>query len=175
MLKVEMGVVQRARDAGCAAIIRSQVDTVHLAAWLAEHPEVYGPSNSAGAGGSGGIGGDSDDEGDAELPLPLKEQELQWKIERHKKACRALDLKYESEIGELVPRQQLREALAKAFAPLCVSLEKHLDRPTYNKLVKDLREALAEVDKATTPDAAKVAAAVSNKPLDIPRAETEEE
>lgn len=149
LLRIPVTVIQRARDAGCSAIRNGKVDTNHLSEWLVDHPEVL--------------------EGDDVLPeetASLKEQELQWKIERHKKACRALDLKYESEIGELVPRQQLREALAKAFTPICVTLEKSLDRPTYNKLVKDIREALTEVDKSTTPDTArKSASAVSNKPL----------
>lgn len=151
-LRIPYDVLLRARDAGCGAFRNSKVDTAFLSEWLVDHPEVMVPPDEP-----------EDDEG-----RTLKEQELQWKIERHKKACRALDLKYESEIGELVPRQQLREALAKAFSPFCATLEKHLDRPTYNKLVKDLREALMEVDKSTTPDTArKSAAAVSNKPLQL--------
>ena len=152
-LRLSVEALHRARDAGCPAFRNGKVDTEMLSIWLVDHPEVLESPEDA-------------DEPDDKKPL--KEQELQWKIERHKKACRALDLKYESEIGELVPRQQLREALAKAFSPLCVSLEKYLDRPTYNKLVKDLREALTEVDKATTPDTArKTASAVSNKPLQL--------
>ena len=152
-LRIPYDVLLRAREAGCGAFRKGKVDTSFLSEWLVDHPEVMIPPDEP-----------EDDEG-----RPLKEQELQWKIERHKKACRALDLKYESEIGELVPRQQLREALAKAFAPICVSLEKYLDRPTYNKLVKDIREALTDVDKSTTPDTArKSASAVSNKPLQLP-------
>lgn len=150
-LRIPYDVLIRARDAGCGAFRRGKVDTSSLSEWLVDHPEVMVPPD------------EPEDEG-----ATLKEQELQWKIERHKKACRALDLKYESEIGELVPRQQLREALAKAFSPICVSLEKYLDRPTYNKLVKDIREALTDVDKSTTPDTArKSASAVSNKPLQL--------
>ena len=152
-LRVPYDALLRARDAGCMAFRKGKVDTSFLSEWLVDHPEVLESPEDA-------------DEPDDKKPL--KEQELQWKIERHKKVCRAQDLKYESEIGELVPRQQLREALAKAFSPLCVSLEKYLDRPTYNKLVKDIREALTEVDKATTPDTArKTASAVSNKPLQL--------
>lgn len=119
-----------ARAAGCMAFRNSIVYLDELREWLVDNPDAV----------SDGL--DEDDS---------KETEAKWRIEKNKKACRALDLKYEQEIGELVPRSQLREALAQAFAPLCVVLEKNLDRPTYNLVCKQLREALAEVDVKTSP------------------------
>jgi len=98
--------------------------------------------------------------------LPLKEQDLLWKIERQKKSCRKLDLDYEQQIGELIPRQQVRESLAKAFAPICLTLERHLDRKSYNVVCEEIRSALSKLENTVVSDAskrAKRALATSNK------------
>jgi hypothetical protein len=158
-LRIPHDAILRARDAGCPAFKRGRVNIAAFSEWAEKHPESMEPEE----------GEDGDMEGDNTDGTPLKDQDLKWKIERNKKACRALDLKYESEIGELVPRQQLREALVKSFSPVCVSLEKVLDRPTYNKLVNEIRDALTSVDKATTPDVGKKsAAAITNRELELP-------
>jgi len=130
-LGVDESVVHAARAAGCMAWRHSAIYMDELRDFLIDHPEV---AEAAEAEGN------------------TKETETKWRIERQKKTCRKLDLEYEQKIGELVPRQQLRESIASAFAPICVTLEKHLDLPTYNLVCKQLREALTKIETDTMPE-----------------------
>lgn len=105
--------------------------------YMLDHPERTSRAN---------VGRRNDlDEDEEELGAKGEEQEL--KNEKLRKAIRQMDLDYEKEIGELVPRQQIREALAETMAPVAITLEKHLDRTTYNKVVSQLREAVERTEK----------------------------
>lgn len=129
-------ILYAARVAGCKAFRNSCVYMDELQEFLVDHPEVC-------------------EIGAAEAND--KDTEAKWRIEKNKKACRKLDLEYEKEIGELIPRQQLREVIAAAFAPMCVTLEKHLDKTTYNTVCKQLREALEKIEFETKPKASGIA------------------
>lgn len=135
-LNMPEAILYAARVAGCKAFRNSCVYMDELKDFLVDNPEVC-------------------EIGTAEANA--KDTEAKWRIEKNKKACRKLDLEYEKEIGELIPRQQLLEVIGKAFAPMCVTLEKALDKSAYNTVCKQLREALTAIEFETKPKTSGIA------------------
>jgi len=131
-LNMPEAILYAARVAGCKAFRNSCVYMDELKEFLVDNPDVCQAGEAEGN---------------------EKDTEAKWRIEKNKKACRKLDLEYEKEIGELVPRQQLLEVIGKAFAPMCVTLEKALDKRAYNEVCKQLREALVKIEFETKPKA----------------------
>ena len=68
-----------------------------------------------------------------------------WQIQLIKKQCRRLDLQYQQQLGELVPRGELKDAMASALQPIIGTLERHLDKSAYNAVCRDVKAALGAI------------------------------
>ena len=114
---VPLSMLRAAKDAGCPAFRGGRVMVAEYQQWTAEN-EVDGAG---------------------------EEGKEAWQIQLLKKQCRRLDLQYQQQLGELVPRGDLKDAIQGAFAPITQTLEKHLDKTAFNALCRDVKDALAKI------------------------------
>ena len=116
-MKVPVAMLRAARDAGCPGFDHGQVNVAKYQAWAAE--------NDPQSGGEEG-----------------KEA---WQIQLLKKQCRRLDLDYQKQLGQLIPRGTLKDTIQSVFAPITQTLEKHLDKAAFNAICRDVKDALAKL------------------------------
>jgi hypothetical protein len=114
---VPVSALREAKRAGCAAFVHGRVKVKEYQDWCKDRPT----------------------SGEAAMDKEA------WEVERIKKQCRKFDLDYEQELGELIPRAELKDAMASAFQPIIGVLERHLERTTYNALCRDVKAALAKL------------------------------
>ena len=115
---VPMAMLKAAKRAGCPAFRGGRVVVADYQKWAPENP-------------TGGVG---EDEG--------KEA---WQIQLLKKQCRRLDLDYQKQLGQLIPRGTLKDTIQSVFAPITQTLEKHLDKAAFNSVCRDVKDALAKL------------------------------
>jgi hypothetical protein len=122
VLGVPTALLRQAKAAGCPAFRGSRVYRKEWQEWVAKTPVV--PQSDA--------------------VLDTKEG---WEIERLRKTCRKLDLEYEVAQGDLISKAEVKVIVQSAIAPICSTLERHLDKTAYNALCKDVRQALEKIAK----------------------------
>lgn len=119
---VPIALLRAAKNAGCPAFRNgASVFVEEYQQWVKANPEGTGPTD--------------------------KES---WQIEKLKKDCRKLDLQYEQELGDLIPKGELKDLMASAFAPIVGAMERHLEKNVYNAMCRDVKAALTRIGLTKT-------------------------
>jgi hypothetical protein len=138
MTGIPVSKLRQMKNAGCPAFRSGRVYVLELDAWLKE--------NSIEDAQKPAIPG-ADSNGD-----PIDKEG--WEIERLKAQVQKLRLANQVSTGELVPKAEIREAMARALQPMLDVLDKHLEKHLYNLLSDKLRAALTQIStcKSTKSD-----------------------